>query len=265
MRIEDIEGPTKDLEARAKRRLALVQSPLDTHSLASGETTALTDADNLQLLLEAQLLLTTAAGREDARVARRDFWMEMFVIILISVEIALSAVAMRRSSAEGIAQSRVLSNIESSTKDTAKIIADVRTSQEAAVERLKDLHKAMNASAKSTAMLSTQTQRQLDILESEQNKKRLQSIRQTKLGEFHIEFLTIKTMLCTPVMIGLPFSGAATTKEACDKRYADWRNEVNDYLCSPGFYNPDCAAFHWAKTDELKDDALVRIMERLGP
>src|SRR5438876_1213298 len=47
-------------------------------------------AERQRLLAEADFYLKALAWRSDARTARRDFWMEVAVILLIGVEIILS-------------------------------------------------------------------------------------------------------------------------------------------------------------------------------
>jgi len=53
----------------------------------------LDDAEKLRLLLEAQFYLTGVARKRDERVANRDFWLEVTVIVLIFVEIIIISVA----------------------------------------------------------------------------------------------------------------------------------------------------------------------------
>ena len=60
----------------------------------------LDDAGKLRLLLEAQFYLT-AARKRDERVASRDFWLEVTVIVLIFVEIIISVAGIRIEILEG--------------------------------------------------------------------------------------------------------------------------------------------------------------------
>jgi hypothetical protein len=68
-------------------------------------------AENTNFYLERQGLLTEAAfylnaliWRSDARVARRDFWMEVGVMVLIGGEIVLSVVGLRAGYQQGEAE-----------------------------------------------------------------------------------------------------------------------------------------------------------------
>src|ERR1700739_3885485 len=67
--------------------------------------------DRPGLLLEAQFYMNEIGQRDDARIAKRDFRMELIVILLICLEIIIAFV-------EGIEQGNILSRVDISTATT---------------------------------------------------------------------------------------------------------------------------------------------------
>jgi hypothetical protein len=97
MRAEDFDKASiEELQARADKCFELAQSPREGPTvyqiLGDKKVPILDDAGKLRLLLEAQFYLTAITKKRDEKVARRDFWMEVGVIVLIGIEIILSIV-----------------------------------------------------------------------------------------------------------------------------------------------------------------------------
>src|SRR6266404_5869510 len=92
-------------------------------------------AERQRLLTEANFYLSALSWRSDARVARRDFLMEIGVMVLIGVEIVLSVIGLRA----GYEQSNILDK-----QTTALIHMD--TSTAATSDLLQKLVAAQNAS-----------------------------------------------------------------------------------------------------------------------
>src|ERR1700681_3795078 len=129
--------------------------------MAVGET------ERLRLHLDAQYYLTLVAKKRDERVARRDFWMEVGVIVLIGVEIILSAIFGLLGITEGRQQSRVLEHMDQSTAATAKTVGDLQKAQIDSLQTLRDSLGAINT-------LNTEITKQTVLLGATQENLRAQ-------------------------------------------------------------------------------------------
>ena len=72
-------------------------------------------------------------------------------------------------------------------------------------------------------------------------------------------------MVCTPLTIGRPLSGAAQTQETCDAMFKAWEMKAFESMCEPTSPDVDCLDFKDAKTTPEKVDVVKRVLERLGP
>lgn len=142
MNFDQFEKATvEDLKAEAKR--------------CFDESRTLTPADleyKAPLMLEAQFYMQEMDRRDSSRIARRDWWLEVVVIVLIGIEIVLSLVGMNIAIQEGKAQAGltqqqtgILTSLQQSTSQTAD-----------AMKNLAVLTKAMgdNTLASSQTLLS---------------------------------------------------------------------------------------------------------------
>jgi hypothetical protein len=156
---------------------------------ARAETTVLylkpSPEERVRLLLEAQFYLTAVARKRDDRVARRDFWMEVAVIILIGLEIVLSLAALR----EGAQQSKVLDHMDQSAAATASAMklatASLQTladDQGKSLARLNDMNNSLQASLSRTGTMASTTRKQLEVLQKEQADRQAQLAKKPKLA-----------------------------------------------------------------------------------
>src|SRR5258708_27794592 len=102
---------------------ALLTQPAQKPSIFGPDPPAeFDDFTRLRLFLEAQLCLSEAArkraDKHSRRIDRRDFWMELGVMLLIGAEIWLSIHYGRIAIREGKDQFKVLHNMETSTAAT---------------------------------------------------------------------------------------------------------------------------------------------------
>jgi hypothetical protein len=95
------------------------------------------DAERTRLLLEAQFYLTAVARKRDERVARRDFWMEVAVIVLIGLEIILSFVFGWYGLKEGDQQAKILQHMDQTTAATVKALSDFQEAQSGSLQAQK--------------------------------------------------------------------------------------------------------------------------------
>jgi len=115
MRAEDLDKFTeKELQDKANTCFIVAENT-NIH-LQGGET------ERLRLQLEAQYYLTLIARKRDDRVARRDFGMEVAVIVLIGLEIILSFIFGSYGLKEGNQQATILQHMDQSTAKTADAI-----------------------------------------------------------------------------------------------------------------------------------------------
>jgi hypothetical protein len=195
MRAEDFDQATiEELQIRADRCFDLAQSPLEEPLMYSSSDLELKrpinldDAGKLRLLLEAQFYVTAIAKKKDDRVARRDFRLEVAVIILIGIEIILSIVGIGIGIHEANQQAKVFSNIETSSSKTATAMGAAATSlktladqQTASVNQLQQMNTNLQESSKKTGVMATASQKQLRILQDEQASRQAQLAKKPKL------------------------------------------------------------------------------------
>jgi hypothetical protein len=182
MKAEDFDRPIEELRALANKRFELAQTPLEEppHYLDEGA--------KLRLLLEAQFYLTAVARKEDERVGSRDYKLEVWVIVLIGIEIILSIVGIWIGIREGNQQARVLSNIEQSTKNSAQAMLAAKSSLETlassqtnSLGHLKQMDSSLQSSQTTTAAMASATRKQLQILQAEQASRASQLARKPNL------------------------------------------------------------------------------------
>lgn len=193
MKAEDFDKASiKELQALADKCFKAAQSPLEEVEIsgfyAEPSPRILDDPAKLRLLLEAQFYLTDVARKRDEEVATRDRKLEIWVIILIGVEILLSLIGIGLTIYEGRQQGRVLSNIEKSTSDSAGAMSAARTlleslsaSQTASLDHLKQMDSNLQSSQKLTGAMASATRNQLQILAQEQADRQAQLAKKPSL------------------------------------------------------------------------------------
>jgi hypothetical protein len=151
-------------------------------------------------LLQAQLYMDQAAKLSDSRVADRDFKMakrsfklEVWVIVLIGIEILLSIVGLWYGIREGNKQIAVLSQLNTSATATAKaseVQADALPKlveeQKNSLSSLSDMNANLQGSLKKTTDMSVAMQKQLKILQDEQAARLAELAKKPKL-ELYVE------------------------------------------------------------------------------
>ena len=178
----------KELQARADRCFALALNPLEEGHVMLTEQ-PLDDGAKLRLLLEAQFYLTAVGRKRDEEVANRDFRLEIWVIVLIGIEIILSGVGIWLGIREGNQQAQVLSNIEKSTSDSAGAMSAAKTSleilagsQTQSLGHLKQMDDSLQFSQKTTGAMASAARKQLQILQGEQASRASQLAKKPKLA-----------------------------------------------------------------------------------
>jgi hypothetical protein len=141
-------------------------------------------SEKLRLQLEAQYYLSLVARKRDDRTAKRDFWMEVAVIVLISIEIILSVVFGLLAIHEGNQQAKVLAHMDSSSASTATAMSQAMTQlqhladeQKRSADRLEEVSANVQASADAARS-------QLKILRQEQTDTLAERSRKPKLALF---------------------------------------------------------------------------------
>jgi hypothetical protein len=140
-----------------------------------------------RLLMEADLYLKALAWRHDERVSQRDLKLEIWVIILIGIEIALSVYGLWEGHQQGKLidkQTTALTHMDTSTADTAKAMQAARDSlksladaQSQSLDRLTEMNDALQSS-------HVVTRKQLDILKKDQAEREAQLAKKPKLALF---------------------------------------------------------------------------------
>ncbi len=76
-------------------------------------------------LIEAQFYMQELSRREDSKIARRDFRMELIVILLIGLEIVIALYEGHEQTNLIASQTQILQNLQTSTKNTADALTEV--------------------------------------------------------------------------------------------------------------------------------------------
>ncbi len=75
-------------------------------------------------LIEAQFYMQELSRREDSKIARRDFRMELIVILLIGLEIVIALYEGHEQTNLIASQTQILQNLQTSTKNTADALTE---------------------------------------------------------------------------------------------------------------------------------------------
>lgn len=144
-----------------------------------------------RLVAEADLYLKAIARREDARVAARDFRLEIWVIVLIGIEIVLSVVGLIAGYQQGRIldkQTTALTHMDASSAATKSAIEAARDSlkslaadQQRSLERLNEMNENLQGSLRTTRTMASSTGKQLAILQAEQAERLAQLARKPKI------------------------------------------------------------------------------------
>lgn len=214
MRAEEFDKATiEELLAHANQCFDLAQSPLaeQVSRRAEGSPVNLSDPAKLRLLLEAQFYLTAVGRKRDEEVARRDYRLEIWVIFLIGIEIILSVVGMGIGISEAGQQSRVLSDIQISTKNATSAMTASSDSlqklaeeQSASLDRLRQMNESLQESLTRTGAMALATRKQLQNVQDEAS-------RATKKPKLE---LYVSSVLVTPGAL-LPAKARESAEDRC--------------------------------------------------
>jgi hypothetical protein len=122
-----------ELRAKADECRARVYNSRGFEFVPSGKTTLfpqIDDAERTKILLEEQSYLTEIDRREDTRVSRRDFWLEIAVIVLIVAEVGIDLWELHKEGIEFDRQQAVLTNLEKSSEATANTMVALQKTME---------------------------------------------------------------------------------------------------------------------------------------
>lgn len=120
------------------------------------------------LYMEAQFYLAEIERRESAKVSKRDYKLEIWVIILIGVEIALSVLGLVIGYGEGAKQITALNSLNQSTAMTASNISKLTEAQTELTTAQKNTVNAL--------------QDQLEILRQQQKQRLAELTKQPVIG-----------------------------------------------------------------------------------
>jgi hypothetical protein len=203
MRAEDFDKATiRQLQARADTCFDLAGSPLEEPKFLNpgGMPGDVGDAAKLRLLLEAQFYVAAVVRKRDEKVARRDFWLEVAVIILIGIEIILSIIGIRIAIKEGKDQATILGNIRDSTKDSATAMSAAKDSLGSLagqqVVLLNDFNKmngVLQDSLARTREMASLSKEQLKVIQDEQQRRLAQEAKKPKIA-LYFESMPINTV-----------------------------------------------------------------------
>jgi len=146
-------------------------------------------------LLKAQFYMNEVDRRHDAKIARRDFLMELIVIALILLEVIIGVGGIAYSVVEGNKQAEILDRMDKSTAATATATRGVNTSSQDQAAKLKTLadeqtkslaslgqmNDKLQSSLRRTGRMVSAMEEQLKILKEEQAIRQAQLAKKPKL------------------------------------------------------------------------------------
>jgi hypothetical protein len=162
MRAQELDSLTED---------ELLQRTNECFVRAEGTDHFATDAEKLRHHFEAQFYVGAIARKRDERVARRDFRLEVWVIVLIGVEIFLSICGIVLTIYEAKGQDRLLRNILTAQQKVDTDLADVDSKLRDVDGSMAKTATAVGESATTSTSIYKSLQSQLAIL-TEQQKDR---------------------------------------------------------------------------------------------
>jgi hypothetical protein len=152
------------------------------------------------LLLQAQLYMNEVDRRHDARVARRDFRMELIVIGLIALELIVGVLGIVFGIVEGNKQATILNHMDKSTGATAESsgiqasgVLDLAKQQERSLDSLRNMNDNLQASLQKTDQMSIAMRKQLEILREEQARRQAELAKKPKL-ELYVENVPLNSL-----------------------------------------------------------------------
>jgi hypothetical protein len=155
-------------------------------------------SDKPAWLLEAQFYMQELGRREDSRVARRDFWMEVAVIFLIGVEIVLAVygtrLAIKQANDQDALMTKQMEALNRLNQNVATTAGAVQSSL-AAMQSMND---------RIGLQLGRMAQVKLDFRWSNMDPEKSMNI--TNHGNVDLDVWGYKVFIGTPVMIRKPIA-----------------------------------------------------------
>src|SRR6266481_3908892 len=138
------------------------------------------DLVNVEHLLKAQVYLAEIAHRYDAKIARRDLFLEIVVIVLIAAEIGIAWM-------EGRSQSRALDAMAGNAnqsviamKSVSDSLSKLNDKQDHSLEAQRTANQNLQDSLRQTTSMATALRQQLKIIESDQAARLTQAAKKPK-------------------------------------------------------------------------------------
>lgn len=118
---------------------------------------------------------------------------------------------------------------------------------------------SLDVKAISDAMRRIGQSSQPKSLKSEEAKLAIRN----KLAQLLEDYHMVADIICRPINIGAPGSGAGQTKESCDMKYSEWSQKTFTYICQSGELEAaDCTEYRWANSWSEKKDMVEKLIER---
>jgi hypothetical protein len=128
------------------------------------------------------------AHKEDSRISRRDFWLELLVIVLILLELIVSIEAIRLGIKDASKQAEILGHMDTSTaltaaaaKEQATQLAQLTEQQKQSLDALQHMNDELQGSLRKTGEMAEATRQQLKILQDEEVRRQAELAKKPKL------------------------------------------------------------------------------------
>jgi len=146
MTLDDLSQMSVDeLRRKANERLL----PLE---ITYGDSGMPVIVDQASILSEAQFYIDEIERRKQARIARRDFWLEVLVIVLIGAELGVAIVGgdqqlkvLNTLNTSAGQQLQLLQTMNTSAQQTATLLQDLRDEQQQTLQMVTQMNGALQA------------------------------------------------------------------------------------------------------------------------
>jgi hypothetical protein len=178
MRAEELLETLTDDELKHRANGCFIQAENTNLNLHAGPE------EKQRLLTEATFYLNALIRRSDDRVSRRDFRMEVGVMVLIGLEILLSVIGLWAGYQQGKIlekQTTALVHMDASTAATSDSLKTLAEDQIKSIDRLNQMNDTLRDSLARSGTMASATRKQLQILEQEQANRLAEQSKKPKL------------------------------------------------------------------------------------
>jgi hypothetical protein len=151
-----------------------------------------------------------------------EVYMTLVITIIVGAELIVALIGI----SDAKDQYSIMKDLKNSSLDQAAKLEKLTDEQNKALASLIQMNTALQSSVQQTTKMTAAMEKQLKLFQQEEANRKSQFDLKPKLAALSQRYYAIERMICTPVQIGKPRSGAAITPERCDAEYGAWAGQV---------------------------------------